>query len=295
VPACFRAQQRIAAVLSLLTPDVLTEVRAAYDGTIVLMKGPEAGARYPDPALRPYRDLDLLVDDAASAQRALLAAGFTALGPDAGYEKRHHLCPLVMPGTPVIIEVHRGIEWPKWGRPPDTSELLESAVASAVGVSGILALRPDHHAIAVAAHSWSDAPLRRILDLVDVAVLSDGLDRSALGAVARGWGIGGVWQTTLDAADALLLEAPGARVPPLWARDMRDVRDSTVFENHLARLIGPMWALPPHRGLRVAARAIADDMRRAEGESWAEKLGRARRAALHPSKRLAEHHAVEGP
>ncbi|MEA2662420.1 MAG: putative nucleotidyltransferase, partial [Chloroflexota bacterium] len=292
LPSRLRSQEHTATVLSLLSPYVLARARAAYDGTIVLMKGPEVGARYPDPILRPYCDLDLLVDDAPAAQRAFLAAGFTTLGEDAAYEGRHHLCPLRAPDVPLKVEVHRRIEWPKWGPPPDTEELLASAVPSAIGVDGLLALRPDHHALALAAHSWSGAPLRRILDLVDIAAVTEDLDRRAVAAIARGWGIEGVWRTMIDAADALLLEVPGARVPP-WARDIRDVRDSTVFENHLARLLGPLWALPLHRGLHVAVRAVADDLRPTVGESWAVKRGRARRAVLHPTTPLAEHHAVE--
>ena len=50
---------------------------------LILMKGPEAAARYPDPALRPFCDLDFLVDDPAAAHRALMAAGFVEVG-DAG-------------------------------------------------------------------------------------------------------------------------------------------------------------------------------------------------------------------
>ena len=45
---------------------------------MVLMKGLEVGAYYPDPGLRPFRDLDLLVDDAERAQQALIEAGLRA-------------------------------------------------------------------------------------------------------------------------------------------------------------------------------------------------------------------------
>ncbi len=48
--------------------------------TLILMKGPEAAARYPDPALRPFCDLDFLVDDPAAAHRALMASGFVEVG-----------------------------------------------------------------------------------------------------------------------------------------------------------------------------------------------------------------------
>ena len=61
---------------ALAASAVLRSVRAAYGGRLMLMKGPEVAARYPEPSTRAYRDIDLLADDPAGAQRALLAAGF---------------------------------------------------------------------------------------------------------------------------------------------------------------------------------------------------------------------------
>ena len=80
VPDELRLDERIAAIRTLGVPVLLRRIRAAYDGTLILMKGPEAAARYPDPALRPFCDLDFLVDDPAAAHRALMAAGFVEVG-----------------------------------------------------------------------------------------------------------------------------------------------------------------------------------------------------------------------
>ena len=54
-----------AAILTLVAPSLLERVRESCDGPLVLMKGPEVAARYPQPELRGFRDVDLLVPDAA--------------------------------------------------------------------------------------------------------------------------------------------------------------------------------------------------------------------------------------
>ena len=64
VPDELRLDERIAAIRTLGVPVLLRRIREAYDGTLIFMKGPEAAARYPDPALRQFCDLDFLVDDA---------------------------------------------------------------------------------------------------------------------------------------------------------------------------------------------------------------------------------------
>src|SRR4029450_13299262 len=103
---------------------------AAVAGPIVLMKGPEVAALWPTPQSRPYSDVDLLVEDAAEAQRALLAAGLRPVGDPGLYVDIHHLRPLLAPGLAVAVEVH---DRPKWidglGAPP-TVGLLAAAVPS---------------------------------------------------------------------------------------------------------------------------------------------------------------------
>jgi len=46
-----------AAILTLVAPVLLERVREACDGPLVLMKGPEVAARYPDPAQRGFQGL----------------------------------------------------------------------------------------------------------------------------------------------------------------------------------------------------------------------------------------------
>ena len=76
VPPWLADAERGASVQIMLAALVLERVRSTYDGRIVLFKGYEVGQSYPSPSLRPFVDIDLLVDDAERAQAALLAAGF---------------------------------------------------------------------------------------------------------------------------------------------------------------------------------------------------------------------------
>ncbi len=147
VPAELRTDEHAAALKALGVPVVLKHARAAYDGALVLMKGPEVGARYPAPTLRPFCDLDLLVDEPAAAHRAMVAAGFLEAGEPARYERAHHLRPLAWPGVPLFIELHREPNRPAWIAPLDTAELLELTQPSATGVPGLLAPVPAAHAV----------------------------------------------------------------------------------------------------------------------------------------------------
>jgi hypothetical protein len=293
LPPQLMAEVRTSGLFTLLAPMILERARAAYDGPMVIMKGLEVAAFYPDPALRPFHDLDLLVADAAEAHRSLISAGFQPVAnPDAYYADRHHLRPLCWPALPLVVEIHKRPEWPIWTAPPATEDLLSAAIPATVGVDGLQTLAPCHHALVLAAHSWSEAPLRRALDLIDVAAVSAGQDPDELRALARRWDIGGVWDAMIAAADAFLFEAPTPWAMRLWARDLLYVRDRTVLENHVTRLVSSFWALPPRRALRASAQALMREVRPAPGESRRAKLTRAIRAIGNPFTALSEHNRV---
>lgn len=74
---------------------------------------------YPDPGLRPLRDLDILVprEHALRAFNTLLAAGFERLPermgePEAALKTDHHFPPLRAPLGKSIVEVHFGLQHP---------------------------------------------------------------------------------------------------------------------------------------------------------------------------------------
>jgi hypothetical protein len=297
VPDEFAAAERLAAAVTLAAEITLERAREAYDGTLVLMKGLEVAVRYPSPTLRPFRDIDVLVDRPVEAQLALIRAGFRAVGmDDHAYEDRHHLRPLRLPGLPVLLELHRRPEWVPWAPAPSTAELLSEAVDSRTGMPGVLALSPPHHALALAAHSWVGTPLRRILDLVDATLVAAEADPAEVWDAARRWQVDGVWRTTMAAADAVLFGAP--RLPwhvRLWAGRLEAARDRTMIRDHVVRLLSPFSVLPLGSALGVAAEAVGRELRPAPGEAWWIKAARTRRAFRDAFKRVSVHdHALKG-
>ena len=72
---------------AMAAPALLERIRTATEGPLLLVKGPEVARLYPDPALRCFRDLDILVPDAPATQRQLLAAGFQETGDPSLYER----------------------------------------------------------------------------------------------------------------------------------------------------------------------------------------------------------------
>src|SRR5437763_383951 len=110
VPADVAVEELWAAAKTAATDEILARVRAACEGRLLVLKGPEVAAHYPTRTLRPSADLDILAEDATETQAALVAAGFERVGAfdDDYYEGLHHLRPLRLPDHPVpVIEIHR--------------------------------------------------------------------------------------------------------------------------------------------------------------------------------------------
>lgn len=286
--------QRRASLLRLAAPALLHRVRCAYDGRLVLIKGPEVAAGYPAPELRPFCDLDLLADDPAEARGALLAAGFVEVGDPERYRGLHHLRPLAWPNLPLSIELHHTLKYPQWVSPPPTVELLELTRPSATGVDGLLGLLPAVHAVALALHSWAHQPLRRLLDLIDVMIVMDTSERDEADRLARRWGLYRIWNTTISAAEALLGDRPSGVALATWARHLAAVRERTVLETHLTRWAGPRHGLPggPGRSLGEATLIFANAARPRSGESWADAIGRTRLAVTNAFRPQSEHDAI---
>ncbi len=271
--------------------NTLCRARAAYDGQMLILKGLHTATLYPAPHLRPFSDVDLLVDDPERAQRALLAAGFVPTGcADEYYEGLHHLRPLVGPGAIlVMVEIHRWPNWLPWGEPPTARELLAASVPDVVQVEGVLGLAPAHQVLVSAVHSWVELPLRRLGDLVDVAAGMTIADAGEAHALAQSWDIVRLWNTTLSAIQSLFFDGPRPYPLRTWARNLESVRDRTVLETHIRRACSPFWARPPIPALGQFARAVADAARPAPSDTWETKLRRTKIAIGNLPRPSEEH------
>jgi putative nucleotidyltransferase-like protein len=286
-----RQRARDSALRFVSAPLLLRRVREVCSGPIVLLKGPETAAYYPDRSLRPFNDLDLLVPDPLRTQEALLAAGFAPVGDECLYVGIHHLRPLQYASHPMTLEIHCRPKWPKKMKTPPLDEIFAHARPAAIGVEGILAPSPAQHALLLAAHSWAHEPLGSLRQLIDIAAVRNGVDASELESLAERWQLVRVWRTTTRTIDGLLF---GRRVPwPLrtWARNLVHVRDRTVLEQHLEQWLSPFAAYPVWQALGIASRALARDLRRGDDERWATKMRRTRKAIQDASLGRSLHDA----
>ena len=295
VPPELLEREHVAQISTLVAPLVVERIRAACDGPLLVLKGPEVAAHYPDPSLRAFGDIDLLVPDAERVQRSLLAAGFQPIGDPSLYVGIHHLRPLRCPGLPMHVEVHSQPKWVSLLPAPPLGELLEAARPSATGVDGVAAPALEHQALLLAAHSWAHEPLRRLRDLIDVAATTDAAaDRAEIERIARRWSAERLWRTTIAAADAVLLDDAPPRALGLWAQNLREVRERTVFEEHVQRWLSSFSILPPARAAATLGPTLARELRPAGGESVGSKARRTVRAFRNASTARSEHNAPIG-
>lgn len=293
VPVLLREAQRSASFASLLAPQLVRRIRDAVDGQLLVVKGPEVAALYP-PAGRRFSDLDLLAPNAAAVQAELLRSGFVEVAEEHGrLEDHHHLHPIRFPQIWLDVELHSAPNWPLRAPPPPLDEILEAAVPSALAIDGVSAPLRLHHALLLAAHAWRHEPLHRLGDLLDVAVLAEGLPSAELEQTARRWGIGRIWQTTWGAVEAVFYDGSATLPMRIWAAHLATARERTVLEEHLQRWLHPYWELPLHRALVNSGRMVAADLRPAD-ETWRSKLGRIFDAIRHARTPAARRDAASG-
>ena len=294
VPPVLVARERHSALTTLAGPALLERVRAGCDGPLLVLKGPEVAARYPEPELRPFADIDLLAHDAAKAHRSLLRAGFHEVGAPELYRNIHHLRPLCWAELPLVVEVH---SHPKWIEPiaaPGAHDLFAVVVPASVGVEGFVAPSPARHAVLIAVHSWAHEPLRRLRDVVDVAALSIEGDADEALAAARAWGVERLWSTTVSALDYLFAEGRKPLALRLWAQNLERARERTVLENHLERWLSDFSALPAPLALRRMPRTLVSEITPNRGEGWRRKFSRSALAVRNAARRRSEHESAAG-
>jgi hypothetical protein len=279
VPTTLQQQERAARIAQRFAPTVLARARAAFDGPMLVFKGPEVAARYPAGGRR-FSDIDLLVEDAVAAQQALLTAGFELV--DGPPDPIHHQTPLRWRMLPLEIEVHSTVKWPpQLPSSPDLGAVFAAAVPAASLPEGLQAPAPHHHTLILAAHSWAHTPLRTARDLVDVAVIGAEASAEDLETVADDWGLTRVWRTMHATTEWLLAGGDRPAAVSMWARHLIELREPTVLEGHVERWLSPFWTLPPGAGTRTAAAMVAHDFGLQEDETVGRKLARIARAVRH--------------
>ena len=198
-----------------------------------------------------------------------------------GYENIHHLRALWWPGLPLIVEIHDGAKWPDGLRGPSPEELLASAVPSRLGVDGIGALPRPSTRCCWPRTRWAHEPLGRLGQLVDVAATLQRTDPDEVESLARRWDCLRMWRATHRAVRAVVEGEGHSLAVSLWGRQLRAVRERTVFEMHVTEAVGSIWAGAPVEAPRA--------LRRLPDETWGAKLARTARAMGNARVSKADH------
>ena len=114
---------------------------------------------YPDLALRPMRDLDLLIPEqqVVNAYELLIAQGYKRLhgsgGPESALETAHHLPALVSP-TGLVLELHHRITQPaKYKTCLITQNIWSRAIVKKVGKADVQFASPEDLLIHLCEHA----------------------------------------------------------------------------------------------------------------------------------------------
>ena len=209
------------------------------------MKGPEVAQWWHDPLTRPYRDLDVLVEDSEATWRTLREAGFQPTGDPELYLGIHHLRPLVWPGLPLVVEVHHQ---PKWIEDSDAADGGAAAHRGPVGDRNSRACsRSSPHATRSHWRCTRGRTFRSAGSAVSSTSLRSRRAPTATSwcAIACAWDVERLWRTTQTTIDSLFGDRRRPLVGHVWARHLWGVRERTVLERHLEQWLGPFSALPP--------------------------------------------------
>jgi hypothetical protein len=294
VPDAFLSEEQIARTAVMTSIPLLRRVRDLAEGPLVLAKGAEVAWLYPGRA-RSFNDLDLIAVESGALHASLKAEGFVEVGYPNDPRDYHqgdyrHLQPLQAPRLWLRVEIHTQPIVPDTVQPPPLAEVVEASVPSALGVDGISAPHPVHHALMLAGHSWEDRrPLHVLRDLIDVAAVARHSSESELARRADAWGIGKIWRTTYGAASALFGDDRPTAALRLFGRHLSTVRERTVLDNHLQRWLCPFWELPFHQALATIPGTLRQELLPEPGESWRHKLQRVREALVHPERSMSSH------
>jgi len=285
VPEGLRLEERAAVACMLTAIPLVERIRSSCEGPLVLLKGAEVARLYPGGARR-FGDIDILADDARAVKVALVGQGFVELDdPSLKPFKAQWPQTLGWPNAGLDVDVHKAPTWPSGLRPPSTRDIIDASRPSALGVAGLSAPAPHHHALILAAHAWGHEPLWKLRDLIDIEAVSTQADEQELNRTATAWGIARLWRTTQRTIDAVLYGGRETLATRTWARHLEPVRERNRFETSLTRLVHAYWAMPPQPALVETMRAVRYMIEPEPSDTSRRRVARIKRFLRAPAER----------
>jgi hypothetical protein len=186
-------------------------------GAAVLKGAVLAHAAYPDPLLRPFTDLDLLVpgDRISHAISVLATYGYERTRPEPapGYDARIGKAVTLRHPGGVVIDLHRTLAAGNAGEGIDVAELLAGRRQVSIGSHTVPAPSWEAHLVECALHAVVGDGLARPLSLRDIAEVAHhpSLDPAAAAELTFRWHVAELVGLGLHAArDGLGVELPNA-------------------------------------------------------------------------------------
>lgn len=227
---------------------------------VILLKGAVlAEAVYPDAALRPMSDIDLLVKKThlSAVQEILPELGYlpsSKLSADF-YEEHHHLMPYMKHDKSVVVEIHHNIAPEPFASKINVSNLWEeSELINTVGPDA-LTLSPEDLILHLCLHFADDLFVERVKVLVDISETirhyGNGLDWRSIIRKSNLFGVGSFVYCSFYLAREIMDAAIPAHVlrdlelcPPLSPLEIKLLR--TVLKRSILRwqrLPFPLWLI----------------------------------------------------
>ncbi len=262
----------------------VVELLAGGDVESRVLKGSAvAHLDYPDPALRSFIDLDVLVraSDVDRAVAVLSAAGFqrTLAEPRPGFDRRFDKGMTLIPRNGGFeLDLHRTFVLGPWGVLVDLDGLWDGGEEFTVGGRSLRALSLPNRFMHACYHAaLGDWPLR-LASLRDVAEMLRRVDRdgTSIRRLAASWGVEAVVAAAVADSRRLLGTAPAGELSD-WSQGYVP---SQREENWLA--------LHTHAGKTFSAQAIATLRVLPQ---WRDKAAYARALMLPDARYTAERHA----
>jgi hypothetical protein len=289
--------QTEAAVVTLLLERLLLAVADRFAEAHLdfrVLKGPSvAHVDYPDPGLRCFGDLDLLVRgaDFARAVALLEAAGGRRKIPELrrGFDHRFGKSATIAMPDDLEIDLHRSFVAGPLGMTIDLDGLFETATTFAVGDRQVAGLGNAERFLHACFHAGLARPtsLHSLRDVTQMALHTDldldrvyGLARSARATAVVARAVNLAW-TAFDLADSVAVSAWAARYRP--DRTERRLLDAYLGgdQSYTRQAIATLRVIPRPRDKVAYIRSLAFPQRRYLEVRSGTRLEHLRRGTAH--------------
>ncbi len=265
------ATPRVLTANTLPALAVLHRIRRSTRHPLLLLKGLQVGSLYPQLWMRDLGDIDILTTAPDDVYRDLVGVGFEPRNI-ANIKTHHQLPPLWNHEFHLSVEVHRR---PNTGQFPQfvtPEQVFAESTESRVEIEGIRGPSVEHEFSLHLAHSWSDRPIGRARDIIDLTLLAGALQRQTAAETARSYHLNRVWKATVQARSALLENEGASLVLRRATRHLTQPFDPR--HDVYRRLASPLWADSPRHGFNLLRRELLRAANGNPGESVLHKFKR---------------------